>query len=182
MEENYFGMCEFEDYDNIRESRMDVTMENQIVDRISHAKTETIPNAYNKFSFKSHAMANKSDNLFNVSGNTTSLTADQSSGDYVTFATNHKSPISSDSALTQNGDTDQEFENSNDHYANIHIDGSKDMSTVNDVNNAEESAHVHKPPRGKQKGKNPKTAPKPENIKNTTGCSDDRPYSLVNLE
>ena len=157
---------------------MDVTMENQIVDRISHAKTETIPNAYNKLSFNSHAMAYISDNLYN----TTSLTADQSSWDYVTFATNHKSPISSNSALTQNGDTDQEFENSNDHYANIHIDGSKDMSTVNDVNNAEESAHVHKPPRGKQRGKNPKTAPKTENIKNTTGCSDDRPYNLVNLE
>ena len=117
---------------------MDVTMENQIVDRISHAKTETILNAYNKLSFNSHAMAYISDNLYN----TTSLTADQSSGDYVTFATNHKSPISSDSALTQNGDTDQEFENSNDHYANIHIDGSKDMSTVDDVYAAEQSAHV----------------------------------------
>nr|XP_022338290.1 uncharacterized protein LOC111133875 isoform X2 [Crassostrea virginica] len=38
MEENCFGMCEFEDYDNIRESRMDVTMEKQIVDRISYAR------------------------------------------------------------------------------------------------------------------------------------------------
>ena len=176
-------MVEFEDYENIRESRMDVTMEKQIVDRISYARTETIPNAYNKLSFnsrKSHAMAYKSDNLYNISGNTTSLTADQSSGDYVTFATNHKSPISSDSALTQNGKTNQKFANFDDHYANIFIGGSKDMSTVDDVYAAEESAHEHKPPKGKQRAKKPKTAPKPLNIKNTTGCSDGRPYSLAN--
>ncbi|XP_078338339.1 uncharacterized protein LOC111136763 isoform X2 [Crassostrea virginica] len=185
MEENCLGMCEFEDYDNIRESRMDVTMEKQIVDRISYARTETIPNAYNKLSFnsrKSHAMAYKSDNLYNISGNTTSLTADQSSGDYVTFATKHKSPISSDSALTQNGKNNKKFENFDDHYANVFIDGSKDMSTVDDVNAAEGSAHVHQPPREKQRGKKPKTAPKPVNTKNRTGCSDGRPYSLANLE
>ena len=185
MEENCLGMCEFEDYDNIRESRMDVTMEKQIVDRISYARTETIPNAYNKLSFnsrKSHAMAYKSDNLYNVSGNTFSQTADQSSGDYVTFATNHKSPNSSDSALTQNGKTNKKFENFDGHYANINIGGSKDISTVDDINAAEESARVHKPARGLQRGKKPKTAPKPENIKKTTGCSDGRPYSLANLE
>ena len=188
MEENCLGMVEFEDYDNIRESRMDVTMEKQIVDRISYARTETIPNAYNKLSFnsrKSHAMAYKSDNLYSISGNTTSLTADQSSessGDYVTFATNHKSSISSDSALTQNGKTNQKFENFDDHDANVYIGGSKDMSTVDDVNAAERFAHVHQPPREKQRGKKPKTAPKPVNIKNTTGCSDGRPYSLANLE
>ena len=117
--------------------------------------------------------------MYNISGNTASLTADKSSGDYVTFATNHKSPISSDSALTQNGKTNQKFANFDDHYANIFIGGSKDMSTVDDVYAARESAHVHKLPRGKRRAKKPKTAPKPLN---TTGCSADRPYSLANLE
>ena len=167
IEENRSGMCEFEDYDNIRESRMDVTVEKQIGGRISYAKTETIPNAYNKLNFnsrKSHAMAYKSDNLYNIFGNITLQTADQSSGDYVRFASNQKSPISSVSVLTQNGKTNQKFENFDGHYANIHIGGSKDMSTVDDINAAEESAHVHKPPMEKQRGKKPKTAPKPDNI------------------
>ena len=185
MEENNSGMCEFEDYDNIRESHMDFTEEKQLGDIISYAKTETIPNAYNKLNFpgrKSHAMAYKSDNLYNIFSNTTSQTADQSSGDYVRFASNQQSPISSVSVLTQNGKTNQKFENFDGHYANIHIGGSKDMSTVDDINAAEESVHVHQPSRGKQREKKPKIAPKPENIKNTTAFSDGRPYSLANLE
>ncbi|XP_078337716.1 uncharacterized protein LOC144626723 isoform X3 [Crassostrea virginica] len=185
MEENNSGMCEFEDYDNIRESHMDFTEEKQLGDRISYAKTETIPNAYNKLNFnsrRSHAMAYKSDNLYNIFSNTTSQTADQSSGDYVRFASYQKSPISSVSAHTQNGKSNQNFENFDGHYANIHIGGSKDVSNVGDINAAEESVHVHHPPKGKQRGKKPKTAPKPDNIKNTTGCSDGRPYSLANLE
>ena len=185
MEENNSGMCEFEDYDNIRESHMDFTEEKQLGDRISYAKTETIPNAYNKLNFnsrRSHAMAYKSDNLYNIFSNTTSQTADQSSGDYVRFASYQKSPISSVSAHTQNGKSNQNFENFDGHYANIHIGGSKDVSNVDDINAAEESVHVHHPPKGKQRGKKPKTAPKPDNIKNTTGCSDGRPYSLANLE
>ncbi|XP_078338329.1 uncharacterized protein LOC111137879 isoform X2 [Crassostrea virginica] len=98
MEENRLGMCELEDYDNIRESRMDFTVEKQTVDRISYART------YNKLSLnscKNHAMAYISNNLYNVSCNTASQTAAQSSGDFVIFASNLKSPNCSESEHTQ---------------------------------------------------------------------------------
>ena len=177
MEENRLGMCEVEDYDNIWESRMDFTVEKQAVDRISYART------YNKLSLnsrKSHAMAYKSNNLYNLSCSTASQTADHSFGYGVIFASNLKSPNSSDSEHTQNENSNLKCENSHDHYSDIVIGVSNAMSTGHEVNASDKSAHEHKPPIGKRRRRKPKIAPKPLNIKNTTGCSDGRPYSLAN--
>lgn len=150
------------------------------LDRISYAKTQTIPNMYNKLSFNKRerpSMDFEPQELYNIADHSAEhMQCQTNCGEYVTVATDKATSCTIGMKNhTKENEHCQTVDNTYDDVLNV--------ATKNTVE-SRQTTYVELPLRGRDRRKKPKLKPKPESIKaltvNPDSTSENRPYSLAN--
>eukprot|EP00105_Crassostrea_gigas_P012162 XP_011428063.1 PREDICTED: uncharacterized protein LOC105328754 isoform X2 [Crassostrea gigas] len=177
-----------EDYDAIRYSCMMLEGDSactklknsQAFDRISYAKTQTVPNMYNKLSFNKserHTMDCGPQELYNIADHSEKHMQCQTNyGEYVTVATDKATSCTIN--MKNNTKENEHCQTVDNTYDDVLNKSTKNTAESRKANYAE------LPLRGRDRRKKPELKPKPESIKvllvNPDSTIGNRPYSLAN--
>lgn len=149
-------------------------------DRISYAKTQTIPNTYNKLSFskkESPSMDFGPQELYNIADHSAKHMQCQTNyGEYVTVATDKATPCTI--SMKNNKRENEHCQTVDNTYDDVLNEPTKITIESRKTN------YVELPLRGRDRRKKPELKPKPESIKalpvNPVSTIGNRPYSLAN--
>ncbi|XP_034337443.2 uncharacterized protein [Magallana gigas] len=180
------GNVDVEDYDAIRYSCMMLeddsacNKQKNALDRISYAKTQTIPNMYNKLSFNKSerpSMDCRPQELYNIADHSEKHMQCQTNyGEYVTVAADKATSCTINMKnYTKENEHCQTVDNT---YDDVLNEPTKNTTESRKTNYAE------LPQRGKNRRKKPELKPKPDSTKalpvNPDSTIGNRPYSLAN--